>query len=353
MDSRERVLRVLNGDVPDRVPTDDGFWQLTEDRWRREGLPEGVSPRDYFGVNEIVRLGGDYTMQLPIRLAEDRGMVREYWDHDGALKRDLHTDDGWTSQWVDFSIKTKEDWAKFRQNMAYSPSRLPDSLLDSYRQARAEGRYVSYSAHACFHPTWMRVGMERMFMLMIEDPEFIYDMNATHAQLVIDIFEGMRKIGIEFDGAFLADDLGYQAAPLISPQMYGELVMPHHQRLCDHFASYGLKTVLHSDGNVGPLIPQFLEAGFTGLNPLETKAGLDVRELKPIYGDRLVFYGNIDVRELSGTKEDVEREITSKVPVAMENGGYIYHSDHSVPRSVPFGNYVYAMELVRKLGRYD
>ena len=44
-----------------------------------------------------------------------------------------------------------------------------------------------------------------MLMLMLDNPDFIFDMYAAHAQLIIDIFEGMQKIGLEFDGAFLAD----------------------------------------------------------------------------------------------------------------------------------------------------
>ena len=74
-----------------------------------------------------------------------------------------------------------------------------------------------------------------MFMLMLDDPDFIYDMFAAHAQLIIDIYEGMRDLGLVFDGAFFADDLGYRTSSLISPQLYRELVFPHHKRLCDYF----------------------------------------------------------------------------------------------------------------------
>lgn len=351
MNSRERVLCVLSGGIPDRVPLDDTYWQTTIDRWCREGLPDGVSPRDYFGTNEIVCIGGDYTMQFPERALEEGEATRLYWDSDGALRRDLHVAEGWTSQWLDFTIKSREDWLQHKHRMSFTGSRIPPWALETYHRARAEGRFVCYAAHACFHPTWMRIGMERMLMLMLDEPAFIDELFAAHAQLVIDIYEGMRRLGISFDGARLADDLGYRVAPLISPRLYRELVYPHHRRLCDHFAGHGLKTILHSDGNIAPLIPHFLEAGFAALNPLEVKAGLDIRELAEQYGKRLVFYGNIDVRELSGSKDDIEREIVSKLSVVRETGGYIYHSDHSVPNSVSFGNYAYAIELIKRYGR--
>jgi uroporphyrinogen decarboxylase len=83
------------------------------------------------------------------------------------------------------------------------------------------------------------------------------------------------------------------------------------------------------------------------------EAGLDVRELKPRYGPRLILYGNIDVRKLSGTKADIEEEIRTKLPLAKAGGGYIYHSDHSVPHTVSFENYCFAVDLLRRYGSYE
>jgi uroporphyrinogen decarboxylase len=353
MDARERVGTILAGGTPDRVPLFDSYWTTTVERWQREGLPPGVSPNEYFGTDDIVRIGGDYTLQMPERVLEQAPALRTYWDSEGALRKDLHLAEGWTSQWLDFTIQTREDWLEHEHRLAFNESRIPESAIETYRQAREGGRFVCYSAHACFHPTWARIGMTRMLMSMLDEPDFIHELYAAHTQLVIDLFEGMRRAGMEFDGAFLADDLGYRAAPLISPALYRELVMPYHKRLCDHFAGQGLKTILHSDGRVIPLIPLFLEAGFAGLHPMEAKAGLDVRALKAEYGERMVWIGNIDVRKLSGTRGEIEDEIVPKVLAAKQGGGYIYHSDHSVPNSVSLENYGYAIELVKRYGTYD
>ena len=178
-------------------------------------------------------------------------------------------------------------------------------------------------------------------------------MFAAHTKLVIDGYEAMKAMGVEYDGVFLPDDLAYRNGPLISPAMYRELVMPYHREACEHFARDGLTTILHSDGDVRPLIPSFLEAGFGALHPLEAKAGLDVRKLKPQYGDRLALYGNIDVRRLAGSREEIEEEIRTKLAVAKEGGGYMYHSDHSVSADVSLDNYRFAVDLIRQHGRYD
>jgi uroporphyrinogen decarboxylase len=39
--------------------------------------------------------------------------------------------------------------------------------------------------------------------------------------------------------------------------------------------------------------------------------------------------------------------------VAKEDGGYIYHSDHSVPNTVSFRQYQRVIELIRKYGEYE
>lgn len=352
MDARERVSLVLAGEKPDRIPLDDTYWTTTEERWWREGLPVHTSARDYFGTNEIIRISGDYTLQFPERVVREEATLREYWDADGALRKDLHVEDGWTSQWLDFTIKSLEDWQQHAQRMTFNPSRISAQTVESYRQARADGRFVCYMGHACFHPTWMRMGMQNMLMTMLDDPELIRTLFSAHAQLIMDIFDGMRAMGMEFDGALLADDLGYNAGPLISPALYRELVFPYHKALCDHFAEQGLKTILHTDGDISSLIPHFIDAGFVALNPLEVKVGLDLQDLYAQYGEQLVFYGNIDVRALSGTKAEIEAEVVPKITFAREHGRYIYYSDHSVPHSVSFENYAYAIKLIQELGVY-
>jgi uroporphyrinogen decarboxylase len=353
MDGYERVTRILSGKYPDRIPLFDTYWETTIERWHKEGLPEGMSAQQFFGTDEIARIGGDYTMQFPQRVLSQDIDKKTYWDSDGALRIDKHVEEGWTSQWLDFTIKNKEDWMKYRHQMEYNPSRIHKSALNHYRHARSRGSFVCYSGHACFHPTWMRLGMETMLMLMLDEPDFINDMFDAHAQLIIDIFDNLCKMGIEFDGAFLADDLGYRSSSLISPQLYRELVFPHHKRLCDYFMSHNLKTFLQSDGNVKGLIPHFIDAGFVGLHPLEAKASLSLEELKPLYSDQLVLIGNIDVTKLTGSREVVEEEVLSKINIVKQDCRYIYHSDHSVPNDIPFENYAYMIQLLHQYGRYS
>ena len=97
-----------------------------------------------------------------------------------------------------------------------------------------------------------------------------------------------------------------------------------------------------------------IEAGWDCLQPLEVKAQMDVIQLKREYGDRLVLMGGIDVWVMAdGTEEELEEEIRNKLEIAKENGGYIYHSDHSMPDNVSFQRCPHVIELIHKYGRYE
>ncbi|MBU0715474.1 MAG: hypothetical protein KJ964_08975, partial [Verrucomicrobia bacterium] len=93
--------------------------------------------------------------------------------------------------------------------------------------------------------------------------------------------------------------------------------------------------------------------GFDCIQPLEARAGNDVRKLKKEYGSDIAFFGNINMDVLArGIAREIEAEVVSKVMVAKEGGGYIFHSDHSVPPTVSFESYRLAVDLARKHGGY-
>ncbi len=350
MTSEERLRAVLAGQVPDRVPVCDAYWTTTIERWRSEGLPDGP-PEELFDL-DWVRLAGDYSLELVPRVVEETERFRLLVDANGVTQRHLRTADGWVPHYEAYPIACRTEFEALRERFEYRPSRIPADLAQRYRRARERRRFVFYSGHACFHGTWAKVGQVPLMTWMLDQPDLVRDLFAAHTRLMCDLYDGMKAAGCRFDGAFIMDDLGATRSPLISPWMYDELVLPYHRRLCEHFAADGLATILHSDGNVAPLIPSFLKAGFRGLHPLECKAGLHVAELKARYGSELVLFGNIDVRALAAGPDEAVREVREKLAAGMPGGGYLFHSDHSVPSDVPLATYQRVLDTVRRHGSY-
>jgi uroporphyrinogen decarboxylase len=189
---------------------------------------------------------------------------------------------------------------------------------------------------------------------MADDPDWVRDIFETETQIAIQVLDYLAAGGIEFDGAWMYGDIAFNTAPFCSPSMYRELVMPSHLRHIGWFKQRGLPLIFHTDGNFQPLIPGLLEAGVDCFQPLEAKAGMDVRQLKGQFGARVSWMGNIDAMVLlTNDPALIEKEVVSKLSVAMPHGGYIYHSDHSIPPGVTWETYQFLMKLVEKHGSYS
>lgn len=352
MTSRERVLLALNREPADRVAIHDSPWSTTEARWRTEGLPEGQSPADYFGF-EFRGCWVDNSLQLPAETIEETD------EHTIRTTGDGNTWKNWkhstsTPELIDFHITSRELWEEHKPRMVMNDSRVDwEGQLRGNRDAQERGLFYSFNCGPGFTKVCNMVGPERTLMAMIEDPEWVKDMFMTDAQLCVDIAEAMMDRGFHFDAGWVFDDLGFKHRPFFSPGMYRELLLPAHRLICDCFRSRGKPMLIHTCGNVMQLIGLLIEAGFDCIQPLEVKAGNDLLALKHEYGERLCFMGGIDVRAMaSDDPEDIVREISSKIPPAKQGGGYIYHSDHSVPDNVSFHQYKRVMELVAEHGSF-
>jgi uroporphyrinogen decarboxylase len=133
--------------------------------------------------------------------------------------------------------------------------------------------------------------------------------------------------------------------------LYGELLKPVHRRAIDWAHAKGIVARLHSCGDIRPFLPDLIEIGLDGLNPLEVKAGMDPLRIKKEYGDRLLLHGGINA-VLWDNKEAIEAEMRRVIPALKADGGYIFSSDHSVPSSVPLENFRYIVKLAKELGTY-
>jgi uroporphyrinogen-III decarboxylase len=96
-----------------------------------------------------------------------------------------------------------------------------------------------------------------------------------------------------------------------------------------------------------------IDAGADCIEPLEAKANMDIRELAPLYGNRAILFGNIDMTVANTNDRDlVEHEVRTKLAAGMAARCYMYHSDHSVPPGVSWATYQYIHELLDQYGRY-
>lgn len=352
MDSRERILTTLRGGIPDRVGRMESLWSETLVRWRQEGLKEDQDVGELFGFDFHSLPWPDMSLRLPTEVIEETDTYVISKDANGVTRKDIKCESGHTPHWIDHTLKTAKDWYEYKPRLCADDSRINPNIAEAFATGRAAKKFVHLAGLEAYECAWPVFGQVNLFMLMADEPEVAKDIFETYTDLILALAEKVLDMGLEYDGVWFFGDLGYRNGTLFSPAMYEELLWPAHRRMCDFFNSKGMPVLLHSCGKIQALIPKFIEAGFSAIQPLEAKCGQDVRQLKEEFGNKITFFGNIDVRKLSGSKQDIEEEIASKVPIAMKGGGYIFHSDHSVPPTVSFENYSYAIELLDKYGRY-
>jgi len=357
LDSRERITRILNLEEPDMIAVQDSPWPETVERWKREGFPaEGVEVPDYFGF-DIYYISFDLSPRYESFIYEETDRWRISTDGWGSVNKRWKGRSG-TPHFLVPAIRNLEDFKeRIEPFLDINDPRRLVSPEYPFREGLEKGirnlqkRYfVAAAMGEPFEIVRALIGTYDLCANFYRNPNFLVYAFDKLANFMEECGKSLIDAGV--DGVRPAGDFAYKNGPFFSPAHYRKLLAPAHKKMFQPFRKRGLPVILHTDGDVRPIIPDLLEVGVTALHPLEAKAGMDVRELKRQYGDRLAFHGNIDVRALSGSLEDVKREILSKVPTACEGGGYILGSDHSVPSSVSLRNYEYMINLAKKHGRY-
>jgi len=221
--------------------------------------------------------------------------------------------------------------------------------------ANSQGLFKAAAFHmpATFKLSWtLRGAMEHLLMDYMLDTDMAHDL----ARLVTDYSLEIVDIALEKGADFVAceGDLAHNPGPLMRPEHYDEFIGPYHKELCDRVHNNGGKIIKHSDGNLTPLIPALLEAGFDGIHPIQPQC-MDIGETKRDFGAKTCLLGNIDCSFLLvfGSPDDVRKSVKDTIAKAAPGGGYIMSSSNSIHPGCKPENYLAMVEAGREYGRYS
>ena len=149
----------------------------------------------------------------------------------------------------------------------------------------------------------------------------------------------LAAVGNDVDLFMFSDDLGGQNGPLFSPDLYAELIKPHHARMIAEVKRRaGPRFLFHSCGSVYRMIPHLIDIGVDALNPVQVTArDMEPARLKEEFGDRLAFWGGVNSQEILpfGSTDDVRREVRRMIDCMGRGGGYVINSVHNIQSEVP------------------
>jgi uroporphyrinogen decarboxylase len=413
MTSRQRVLKALNHETPDRVPIDLGGFQTGIHRNAYSQLLDYLSIRDDVTILDPVQQLARPCEELLERFHVDfrylvaHGAERfkggiEQNTRGGRLWHDLKDEFGvvWSMPMGDSHCAKDGSPSEDKGRMPSSrkggtPSPQEDAGLymdishhplanatladladypfpkgdDSTRftglreQAQRLRRETPYALSTgiggvVYEICWYLRGLERWFMDMIENPAFCEALlDRTLAFWLGYYTEFLKEIGDLVDVVMIGDDIACQSGPLFSPEFYRRVVKPRQKRLVQHIRSLTKARIwYHSCGSVRQFIPDLLDNGIDILNPVQISAAdMDPRELKSQFGGRLTFWGGgIDTQKVLSfaSPEEVRDHVRRNLEAFKPGGGYVFNSVHNIQAGVPPENIAALFAAAHQYGFY-
>jgi uroporphyrinogen decarboxylase len=357
MTTRERVLAVFNGRRPDRLPNVEfGYWEETISLWHREGLPADVRSdaalEHYLGLEGVTVFS-----ELPVKnglfpqfdrkvlseeegrqiIQDEEGNICEVWPGHSTMPR-----------YIQFGLRTREDWDRLKGERLDpdAPGRIGD-LQATVRHARESGMPVFFHAGSLYG--WLRnwMGLEALSYALMTERAWVEEMMDHLTGLTLTLIERSLP-GLPVDLAWWWEDMCYNRGPLMSPRMFGEMLVPRYRQITEALRSHGVDiNVLDCDGRIHELVPGWLDAGINCMFPLEV-AHTDVFQLRDEFGDQVLLLGGVDKLALIAGREGIDREV-ERLARLVGKGRYIPCLDHRVPADVTFANYLYYLRKKESL----
>ena len=359
MTSRERTLTALSHEEPDRIPID--LWMSGGFRKKLTSALK-TSEEAFLDAHDVdLRyIEGPAYVGPPLRKWPD-GLEEDIW---GVPRKTVTVQLGDSTESYKEVVRSPLAGAISAEEVnGYDHWPSPDwfdytGIEAQCDRIRKRGRAVVFMGDrlnriAQLKPAMYLRGVEQIFLDMSLNPELakavllnIRRFYCAYAERIFDAAKG------RLDVLLMGDDFGAQNGPLLSESMWTEF-------LGDGFAEYvgiakscGVRVMHHTCGGVRPLIPLMLQRGLDVLQSLQPEApGMQPRELKAEFGDRLAFHGGVSVQRTLpfGSPQDVRAEVRDRIEALGRGGGYILGTSHNIQADTPIEN---VLELLKAHGDY-
>ncbi|MHA1660931.1 MAG: uroporphyrinogen decarboxylase family protein [Promethearchaeota archaeon] len=387
MNYRERVLAALNLEEPDRVPchlilidannVDEilGKPQVTDfdtveqiqrdnpDGWVEElsDLAESVETSVFSRCVEAAAKIGLDTMQvgvIPLYFIDDpnddRLLMKDIF---GRVWEARNNDGNFNPYYLYGTMNTPEKWKETKENIEGPMTEKYVKVVKKfYRRINKKHKdkilvIVTNDLAGVFESASQGMGFSYYSRMLHKNPRFIKEVHEVIAEFTAACYRSYMDAGAE---VFIeSGDLAYKNGPMMSPKKFTELLQPAYQIITDAVHERGCKIVLHTDGQVTPLLDFVVNCGFDGLQSLEPTAGVDLALVKKKVGDKLCLMGNIDVAHdlVDGTKEEVFNAVKYAIKTAGPGGGFIVSAANMHP-TVKVKNLKWMIEATHEYGKY-
>ncbi len=212
---------------------------------------------------------------------------------------------------------------------------------------------------ACVPAPWMKApkgirDVSEWYMSTLSRQDYVLKVFERQCEAALENIDLLAEtLGGRVQVVFVSGtDFGHQRGTFCSIETYRHLYKPfHHAVNARIHARTPWKTFIHSCGAIRGLIPEFIDAGFDVLNPVQCSAqGMDPRELKKEFGQQLVFWGGgVDTQSTLpfGAPDEVYRQVRERIDIFAEGGGFVFTGIHNIQSNVPVENILAMFRAVK------
>ena len=362
MDSRERVERALAHEEPDRVPIDYWATDTVSARLReRLGLDSQEELLRHFEVDFRYVEGPRYVG--PALAMHEDGAVEDIW---GVPRIKVEVGEGDSrgsyrevrdSPLRGMSLDEIKRYAKWPDPEMFDYGCVRDQVAE----ARAAGKVVIFMGDrmnrcAQLKPAMYLRGVDQILLDLMMAPDVARYVFDRVAEFYLEyVRRSLEAAGPELDIFMMGDDFGTQGGPFMSPPMWRDFLGANFRKFVELGHRFGCKVAHHSCGSIRPLVAGMIDCGLDVLNPVQPDVdGMDRRELKARFGERLTFHGSISIQRTLpyGTPDDVRAEVRERFETLGPGGGFVFCTAHNIQVDTPLENVLALFEAYRKLGSY-
>jgi len=387
MERRERVLTALNLEEPDRVPCHTIYldannvdnvlgkpvstdFDLLNDTKRENpndwaeklsDLIDSVETSIFSRcVEAAIDLGLD-TMQIgivPLNFIDDPNDDRDLMkDIFGRIWEAKNNEGNFNPYYLYGTVNTPEKWKETKEALEGPLKEKYTKMVKKfYRRINKKHKdkifvIVTNDLAGVFESASQGMGMTYYSKMLHKNPKFIKEVHEVIAEFTAACYNSYMDAGAE---VFIeSGDLAYHTGPMMSPKKFTELLQPAYKIITDTVHERGCKIVLHTDGQITPLLDFIVGCGFDGLQSLEPTAGVDLALVKKKVGDKLCLMGNIDVAHVLtyGTKQEVYDAVKYAIKTAGPGGGFIVSAANMHP-AIKVQNLRWMIEATHEFGNY-
>lgn len=301
--------------------------------------------------------------RVPIYLVGYRGCYHESYSED--IRDEDRTDDcSWVDVWgttwekrateymglpIKYPLSELEDIAQYEFPDPYDPRIYTQIYCHKDLDSIKENAFLTgFQRELLWERAYMLGGMENIMMSFLLKPDLVKQLFQKIMDFQMVIAEHYVRLGVEM--IKMSDDLGGQKTALFSNKIFKEFFLPQYERIFSYYKEKDILIYFHSCGNIESFLDDFINLGVDILNPVQATAN-NLQFVREKTNGKIAIEGALNSQVMmSGTADEVRKEVIEKIAILGKNGGYFCCPDQKM--NYPEKNLDIMMKTIQAVGKY-